>query len=79
MNEQTAKLEILLSENALDVEDFANCLGITRGDAQLLCDGKKKLSKSLARQIEQTFSKPNLWFDIHEDGESEGPNYDLFG
>ncbi|WP_196157861.1 hypothetical protein [Reinekea sp. G2M2-21] len=79
MNTQVEKLNIILTENAIEVEDFANCLGISVTQAEALCDGKKILSKALARQIEQTFSKPDKWLEFDNSGESEGPNYDLFG
>jgi plasmid maintenance system antidote protein VapI len=78
MTKQAEKIETILSENAIGIEEFANCLGIDPTLASSLCSGKKKLTKSLARQIEQTFSKPNQWFDIDEESE-QGPNYDLFG
>jgi len=77
MTTQIEKLNILLSENAISVEEFANCIGLDLKQARALCDGTKKLSKSLARQIEQTFSKPSMWLDTN--GSDDGPNYDLFG
>jgi plasmid maintenance system antidote protein VapI len=78
MTKQTVKLELLLTENAISVEEFANCMGIDLSLAEAICQGSKKISKSLARQIEQTFSKPNLWLEIDDDNNG-GPNYDLFG
>ncbi len=77
MSLQAKKLQELLKENAISEEEFAFCLGIDVTQAEQLCFGKRKLSKSLARQIEQTFSKPQNWLEVGE--ESEGPNYDLFG
>lgn len=77
MNSQHTKLQQLLSENAISEEEFAFCLGIDPGVAESLCQGRKRLSDKLARQIEQTFSKPAYWLD-GGDAES-GPNYDLFG
>lgn len=78
MTDQMDKLQTLLAENAISAEEFANCLGIEVVQAEAICSGKKKLSKSLARQIEQTFSKPHLWLDMGDD-EAKGPSYDLFG
>lgn len=79
MEAQIKKLETLLSENALEIEDFANCLGISVKQADAICEGRKKLTASLARQIEQTFSKPKFWLDFEMEDESEGPQNDLFG
>ena len=77
MSDQQHKLQQLLSENAISEEELAFCLGIEPDQAQSLCQGRKKLTDKLARQIEQTFSKPAYWLD---GGDSEsGPNYDLFG
>ena len=77
MSLQANKLKEVLSENAIGFEEFAFCLGIEPGFAEQLCQGKRKLTNTLARQIEQTFSKPKNWLDV--DGDTEGPNYDLFG
>ncbi|MEJ2044221.1 MAG: hypothetical protein P8X74_11105 [Reinekea sp.] len=77
MSLQATKLQELLKENAIGEEEFAFCLGIEVTAAEQLCSGKRKLTKKLARQIEQTFSKPNNWLDVEDD--SEGPSYDLFG
>lgn len=74
---QQNKLEQLLNENAISTEELAYCLGIEPRQAEALCQGKKTLTNKLARQIEQTFSKPAYWLDGADD--SEGPNYDLFG
>ena len=79
MTTQVEKLTIILNENAIEIEDFANCLGITLTQASDICTGKKTISKSLARQIEQTFSKPDNWLAIDSDNAPGGPNYDLFG
>jgi plasmid maintenance system antidote protein VapI len=79
MDAQVKKLETLLSENALEIEDFANCLGISDKQAEAFCEGKKKLTSALARQIEQTFSKPKFWLDFETVGDEEGPQNDLFG
>lgn len=77
MQLQQQKLQQLLNENAISSEDFAYCLGIEPSQAEALCRGKKLLSNRLARQIEQTFSKPAYWLDGSEAG--SGPEYDLFG
>ncbi|WP_320827041.1 helix-turn-helix transcriptional regulator [Reinekea sp.] len=77
MTVQIEKLATLLAENAINVEEFANCMGISVKEAGSLCNGTRKVSASLARQIEQTFSKPNRWLD--NDLPDEGPHYDLFG
>lgn len=77
MLEQKSKLQILLDENAIGAEEFANCLGISVNNANELLVGKKSLNKSLARQIEQTFSKPANWLDTQIT--SQGNDYDLFG
>lgn len=77
MSLQANKLQELLKENAIGEEEFAFCLGIEVTVAEQLCQGKRKLTAKLARQIEQTFSKPKNWLSVDDD--SEGPNYDLFG
>ena len=79
MNKQAEKLTQLLAENAISEEEFANCLGIEYSVAVDLCSGQKRLSKALAKQIEQTFSKPAQWLDVETEIDSKGPNYDLFG
>lgn len=76
MQTQQKKLQELLLENAIGIEEFAMCLGITEKQAEVYCSGKKGLSGTMARQIEQTFSKPAHW--LASEGES-GPSYDLFG
>jgi hypothetical protein len=38
------------------------------------------LTAKLARQIEQTFSKPAFWLDENKDlSGNSGPSFDLFG
>lgn len=72
----------IMQENALDELSFAMCLGKDEGQiAAMLEEGSKKvISDSLARLMEQTFSKPKLWLDAGADGEEgAGPSYDLFG
>jgi plasmid maintenance system antidote protein VapI len=78
MSKQAEKIATILSENAIGEEEFAYCLGIEPALATAICLGKKKLSASLARQVEQTFSKPKQWLDSEEES-GQGPNYDLFG
>ncbi|WP_320822602.1 hypothetical protein [Reinekea sp.] len=77
MTVQIEKLATLLAENAINVEEFANCMGIPVKEADSLCNGTRKVPASQARQIEQTFSKPDRWLD--NDIPDGGPNYDLFG
>lgn len=79
MQNQVQKLAIILDENALELIDFANCLGITQARAKAICSGVKPIPSSLARQIEQTFSKPYHWLDIESSGQTQGPENDLFG
>lgn len=77
MVQQSDRLQQLLNENALTEDGFAYCLGIEPDQAAAICGGRKKLSASLARQIEQTFSKPVYWLET--DATEQGPSYDLFG
>ncbi len=70
----------IMQENALDEESFAMCLG--KDESQILdllsIGSKKHINDTLARLMEQTFSKPRLWLDQGEGGNA-GPSYDLFG
>lgn len=70
----------IMSENALDELSFAMCLGKDEDQiVALLKEGSsKKIGDSLARQMEQTFSKPGLWLDSGSEDES-APSFDLFG
>jgi len=69
----------IMRENALDELSFALCLGLDESQlVGLLEQGGKKIGDSLARVMEQTFSKPHLWMD-QADGQQQGPKYDLFG
>lgn len=80
MNAQQQKLTRLLDENAITEEEFAYCLGIDPAQANRLCSGKKALTPKLARQIEQTFSKPAYWLDDSDvTPNNTGPSFDLFG
>ena len=72
----------VMKENALDEVGLALCLGVDEGQlTAMLAEGsRKKISDPLARQIEQTFSKPAMWMDGDIDGETAaGPSFDLFG
>lgn len=77
MQNQVKKLQQLLSENAIGVEEFAYCLGIEPAQAQALAEGRKKMTVRLARQVEQTFSKPTHWLD--DEFLSGSSDHDLFG
>jgi len=80
MNAQCQKLTRLLDENAISEEEFAYCLGIEPDQAARLCAGKKTVSEKLARQIEQTFSKPSYWLDDDNTPvQGKGPSFDLLG
>ena len=72
----------IMHENALDELSFAMCLGKDESQiaSLMLPNSKKTISDSLARLMEQTFSKPKLWLDQNEgDDQPQGPSYDLFG
>lgn len=70
----------IMKENALDEVEFALCLGREEAEiSSILSPNGKKISDSLARLMEQTFSKPKLWLDQGADGQGEGPSFDLFG
>ncbi|WP_419811044.1 hypothetical protein [Bacterioplanoides sp.] len=68
----------LMLENALDVATMAACLGIDEQKLEAMLGDKpsRKISDSLAKQMEQTFSKPQGWLDQGDDG---GITFDLFG
>ncbi len=78
INIRWQRANLLLLENALDIETMAACLGLeaTKLQQMLAENPSRKISDSLAVQIEQTFSKPNGWLSQAEDG---GISYDLFG
>ncbi len=72
----------VMKENALDEVGFALCLGVDESQlaAMLTSGSRKKISDALARQIEQTFSKPAMWMDVDVNNDaSSGPSFDLFG
>ena len=70
----------LMHENALDELSFALCLGVDEGQIGLLLadSSKRKIADSLARLMEQTFSKSVFWLDEAEKAASFS-GYDLFG
>lgn len=72
------KARVLLFENALDEETMAACLGHGAKKIRQMLDDKptRSIPDALALQMEQTFSKPQGWLSVAEDG---GPSYDLFG
>lgn len=72
------KTNLLLLENALDIETMAACLGQDENKLRQMIDENpsRNISDTLAVQIEQTFSKPSGWLSQAEDG---GISYDLFG
>ena len=71
-------IDQLLLENAIGIEELANCLAI---DLEImtkkLTSEKEKISDKLARQIEQTFCKPSYWLD--SDMMDERIQFDLLG
>lgn len=72
----------IMLENALDELSFAMCLGKDEEQiaALMVPTSKKVISDSLARLMEQTFSKPKLWLDAEPgNAVTSGPSYDLFG
>lgn len=79
MAELARKLRTLLAENAIGTEEFAHCIGIDIAHAHALCAGEKRLTSTLARQIEQTFCKPDYWLEPDFDMDAQGPKHDLFG
>ena len=73
---------IIMQENALDESSFALCLGLEERQMELMLSkgAKKKITDSLARLMEQTFSKSVYWLDQGSDGQgASGPSFDLFG
>lgn len=68
----------LMLENAIGVLELAACIGQDEEKLESMVgeNPTKQLTDSLARLMEQTFSKPVGWMDSAEDG---GISYDLFG
>lgn len=71
--------QTLMLENAIGVMELAACLGVDEDKMEAMVGegAKKKIPDALARQMEQTFSKPAGWLD-QGSGDS-GISYDLFG
>ena len=71
-------IQVLLLENAIGVEEFANCLAVDIDNmAKRLASEQGKIPDKLARQIEQTFSKPAFWLDAGSS--NERVQFDLLG
>ncbi|WP_428240370.1 hypothetical protein [Gynuella sp.] len=71
-------IQTLLLENAIGVEELANCLGVDVAMMSKKLSGEQgKISDKLARQIEQTFSKPVFWLDTG--ATDDGMQFDLLG
>jgi len=70
--------QILMRENAIGIMELALCIGQDENKLEAMIgeNPTRSLSDSLARVIEQTFSKPSGWMDNAEDG---GISFDLFG
>ncbi len=72
--------EIVMRENAIGTEELAFCIGKEPEDMERLLGLKGgKFPDALARQIEQTFSKPKFWLDSGAADNGSGNNFDLFG
>lgn len=70
--------QLLMRENAISIMELAACLGLDENklDAMVGETPSRPLTDTLARLMEQTFSKPAGWMDSAEDG---GISFDLFG
>ena len=70
--------QLLMRENAISMMELAACLGLDEKKLEAMIGEKssRQLTDSLARLMEQTFSKPAGWMDSAEDG---GISFDLFG
>lgn len=69
-----ANSQVIMRENAIDALEFALCLGLTESQVDRLMDGQgREIGEKLARQIEQTFNKPNGWLDFDESSTSVKP------
>lgn len=70
--------QLLMRENAIGIMELAACIGQDEAKlATMVGDNPSKpLTDTLARLMEQTFSKPAGWMDSAEDG---GISFDLFG
>lgn len=71
----------IMKENALDETSLSLCLGKDEAliESMLQEGSAKKINDSLARLIEQTFSKSKLWLDGDSLSDETGPSFDLFG
>lgn len=71
------RLQTIMLENAIGPEELAFCIGKEPKDIERLIKKKgAKINDTLARQIEQTFSKAKNWLD---GGVQSEDNFDLFG
>jgi hypothetical protein len=70
--------QLLMRENAISIVELAACLGADEKKLEAMVGehATKTLTDTLARLMEQTFSKPAGWLDSAEDG---GISFDLFG
>ncbi len=70
--------QVLMRENAIGIMELATCIGQDEVKLAAMVGDKptRALTDSIARVMEQTFSKPAGWMDSSEDG---GINFDLFG
>ena len=70
--------QLLMRENAISMMELAACLGLDEKKLEAMVgeNPSRQLADSLARLMEQTFSKPAGWMDSAEDG---GISFDLFG
>lgn len=70
--------QLLMRENAISVLELAACIGQDKGrlEAMVGDNPSRQLPDSIARLMEQTFSKPAGWMDSDSDG---GISFDLFG
>jgi len=69
----------VMRENAIGMEELAYCLGKEPENLQKIIEAdQSRFNDALARQIEQTFSKPKFWLDQGE-GLTGNQNFDLFG
>jgi len=72
-----ARMKVIMQENAIGFEEFAFCLGKDPVALEKLINSSHpKISDSLARLIEQTFSKASFWLDGDVQAQD---NFDLFG
>lgn len=71
------RMKVIMQENAIGSEELAFCIGKDPAALEkLLKSDNPKISDSLARLIEQTFSKASFWLDGDVQAQN---NFDLFG